>query len=189
MQFHHCLPGARAAFDHQHWVIEPNDPVLLGLDRRDDSRIPSPRGASTAARSAASPRSSALGRPRTSSVKSTIRRPRVGTADADACSPKSRRSPHRTPRRGPRQSSRSGSYSFSGSECRSGRCTDVGLSRCPAGETQSVVGDVEPGDLSGQCAHRDVARHQVPPSTRWMGPRIAAMPLSFTRARSASSRV
>jgi hypothetical protein len=35
VQRHHGLPGARAALDHQHLgVIEPDDLVLLGLDRR-----------------------------------------------------------------------------------------------------------------------------------------------------------
>ncbi len=37
VQCHHGLPGARATLDHQYpWVIEPDDLVLFGLDRRDD---------------------------------------------------------------------------------------------------------------------------------------------------------
>ncbi len=37
VQRHHGLPGARANLDHQHpRVIEPDDLVLLGLDRRHD---------------------------------------------------------------------------------------------------------------------------------------------------------
>ena len=37
VQRHHGLPGARATLDHQHpRVIEPDDLVLLGLDRRHD---------------------------------------------------------------------------------------------------------------------------------------------------------
>ena len=37
VQRHHCLAGARATLDHQHpRVIEPDDLVLLGLNRRDD---------------------------------------------------------------------------------------------------------------------------------------------------------
>jgi hypothetical protein len=41
VQRHHGLPGARAALDHQHLgVIEPDDLVLLGLDRRHDVAHP-----------------------------------------------------------------------------------------------------------------------------------------------------
>jgi hypothetical protein len=41
VQRHHGLPGARAALDHQHLgVIEPDDLVLLGLDRRRDVAYP-----------------------------------------------------------------------------------------------------------------------------------------------------
>ena len=41
VQRHHGLPGARTALDHQHpLVIQPDDLVLLGLDRRDDVAHP-----------------------------------------------------------------------------------------------------------------------------------------------------
>ena len=41
VQRHHGLPGARATLDHQHpWVIEPDDLVLFGLDRRHDVAHP-----------------------------------------------------------------------------------------------------------------------------------------------------
>ena len=41
VQRHHGLPGARAALDHQHpGVVEPDDLVLFGLDRRHDVAHP-----------------------------------------------------------------------------------------------------------------------------------------------------
>ena len=41
MQCHHRLPGTRAALDHQHpRVIEADDLVLFGLDRRHDVAHP-----------------------------------------------------------------------------------------------------------------------------------------------------
>jgi hypothetical protein len=75
VQRHHRLAGTRAALDHQHaGVVEPDDFVLLGLDRRDDVAHPVAAWRVHRRQQRASPAAATLsrpGRPRTSSVKST----------------------------------------------------------------------------------------------------------------------
>ena len=163
VQRHHRLPGARAAFDHQNpGVIEPDDLVLLGLDGRDDvahalparcvdrrqqRRIPALIGTGSAEDLVGEiddPPSEGVELP----TPTHVLRGRGGGHI------------ERARRRCPPIEQQ---WFVLVVRIEDADAADVQTLVCHAvqpAETQSAVGDVQPRDLFGQCAHRDVACHE-----------------------------
>ncbi len=191
VQCDHGLPGSRATLDHQHpWVLEADDLVLFGLDRRNDVAHPV-----TARR---------VDRRKQSVVPSLANtwpaENLIGEIDHLAPAGMELASPAHVLRAG-------GSGHVERARCRGppieqqrfvvvlfvgeADATDVHMfarNAVQPTETQPVVRHVQPPQLSDQCAHLGIAMNECLSILEIDGTPQRSAVATFTRARSASSR-